>query len=175
MQRTPHRGPILVDGNIVLARAPEDEWVVGASARTMAKNKADNVWREIFGMSLAKRLSIGDCYGLTDASEAYENLLSKVHFNGQSMTFVRQMALDEIQNLPNVAPSYAKVVQHLQNYALSRGTDPVHLVRAAGACWEIFYAVPGRKRSKLTTVANFLASIGLVQDGRQMLLAIKPE
>jgi hypothetical protein len=35
--------------------------------------------------------------------------------------------------------------------------------------------VPGRKRSKLTTVANFLASIGLVQDGRQMLLAIKPE
>ncbi len=175
MQRKPHRGPILVNGSKILDRAAEDEWVVGSSAKTVARNKADDIWREIFGMPLSKRLLVGDCYGIATADEAYSLLLEKVQFNKQALTFLRQLALDEIQNLPNVAPAYARVVEHIQNYAITRGTDPVHLVRAAGACWEMFYAVPGRKRSKLTPVANLLASIGLVKDGRQMLLTIRPE
>ena len=175
MKRKPHRGPILVDGDIVLSRAPEDEWVVGASARTVAKNRADDVWREIFGLPLAKRLIIGDCHGLNSADEAYEHLLETVTFSKQALVYLRQLALEEIQNLPNAATHYAKIVHHLQQYALSKGTEPNHLVRAAGACWEMFYAVPGRKRSSLAPVAYLLSAIGLVKDGRQMLTAIQPE
>lgn len=175
MLRKPHRGPILVDGNVVLSRAPEDSWVVGSSAKTVERNRADEVWRDMFGMPLAKRLMVGDCYGLTSADEAYEHLLNTVDFNKQALNYLRQLALEDIQNLPNAAVNYANIVSHLQQYVLSRGTEPVHLVRAAGACWELFYAVPNRKRTKLAAVAYLLSSIGLVKDGRQMLMAINPE
>ena len=173
-QRKPHRGPILVDGQKILARAPEDEWVVGASAKTVQKNRADDVWKEMFGLPLEKRLLIGDCHGMSSADEAYQHLLNSVQWNNHAVHCLRQLAIEEIQNLPNVAPIYARIVRHIQDFALTRGTDPNHLVKVAAACWELFYAVPGRKRDKLTAVAHLLAAIGLVKDGRQMLMAINP-
>lgn len=174
VQRDPHRGPILVDGQKILARLPEDEWVIGSSAKTVAKKRADEVWEEMFGMPLSERLSTGDCKGIKTGEEAYERILSLVSWNRKVRDYFRMLAIMEIPNLPNAAPVYNDITHTIQGYVLTHGADNNDLVRLAGLCWKLYYAVPYRKRKDLTAVAQLLAGIGLVQDAREMMLGINP-
>lgn len=173
-QRKPHRGPILVDGAKIMARLPEDEWVVGSSAKTVERKRADEVWVDMFGMSLKQRLSTGECYGMKTGEEAYQHLMDTVKWSRKAVDFFRQLAIQEVQNLPNVAPIYLRMTRTIQNYVRTRGADANDLVQIGAMCWEIYYAVPARKRSALTPLPYLLSSIGLVKDGREMLLAIAP-
>lgn len=173
VQRKPHRGPILVDGAKILGRAPEDEWVVGTSAKTVERNKANDAWENIFGMSLNERLLLGDCVGFNTADAAYQHLLDTVSFHQSVVRFFREIAVREIQNLPNAAKPYDRLVKAIQKYALSRGTDNVPLVDMAAACWQLFNAVPRSKRGNMQPVANLLGALGLTNDARELHLVIR--
>jgi hypothetical protein len=172
-QRKPHRGPLLVRGQHILDRLPEDKWVVGSSAKTVERNRADQVWEDLFGMPLRERLGMGACAEHKTADEAYAYLLDQVTFSKLVLKYMRDMAIDDIQNLPHVAPVYASMVRSLQEFVRSKGEARQELVRIAGLTWRLYNEVHHRHRSKLTMLPYMLAALGLPADGREMALKMK--
>jgi hypothetical protein len=167
MLRAPHRGPLAVDGDIVLARYPEEEWLVGASADTQEKNKSDRWAKNLFGMTLTKRLQTGECKGTKTAEEALDVLVSKVTWNSRLLDVIRQLTLNKVAELPNATEPFLALIRHTQDYGLQQ--DAQSLVEAAGAAWRLAAAVQPRHRVLVVNqVATVLMYLGLMKDALEV-------
>lgn len=161
ISRGPHRGFLVVDGSKVLEGKPEQEWYKGNSKDTIEKKRADAWALDTFGMTMTKRMSLGECAQSSSAQEAYDILERKVKF-----TSGLRVALEEAQGkqIYKVAPApFASLVQNLQVYQASKAK--ANLVKAAACVWQIMETLPPSKQQDYKRLCMFLlASLGLALD-----------
>jgi hypothetical protein len=100
VQRKPHRSPVAVDGDAILARRPEEEWLAGSSARSAEKRSGDQWAMDVFGMTLTKRLTTGDCSGLKSADEAILHLSEKIVYSRKVSEYVRKLSMNGVAEMP---------------------------------------------------------------------------
>ena len=172
VNRKPHRGPLVVDGDLILGRQPEEDWYVGSSADTIQKKKADQVWLEMFGMTPAKRLETGDCTGLKSTDEAYGLLLTKVQWSNRLATHLRNLTIVGVSEISNCALPFTQLVRNMQNAATTM--EAADLVKVTASIWSLADAAPPKQREKVTRdLASMLACMGLQKDARDLLLRYK--
>jgi len=165
-----HRGPRLVDAETVLDRQPMETWWMDSSAKTEEKKAGDAYFKEIFGMSLSKRLSVGECAGCRDASEALATLVSKIGMNPRDRRvgdLFRAMTRQRIEEIARVGAHYTVFHQRLSSYIADNQLDD--LMGAQAALWRMAYAMPPRKWGEyIPFLVRFLALLGLSNDARAM-------
>ena len=158
-----HRSAVIVDGAAILAHEPEENWLTGSSKDRSDKMRADEWGIERFGMTINKRLSVGECSGLKGPDEAMEKLLGRVSFSVAVVEYAKDLVLMGVHELPRATEHYASFVRNMQTFAYSR--NPRYLVAVAAATWQIADGLPPKKRSEvLPTLVRIMAALGLIKD-----------
>lgn len=159
-----HRGPVLVDGDAILARLPEDKWLVGSSAERRRKQDAQEWALERFGMTTYTRLSTGECDGLEGADKAMEHLLRTVQWHPRLVDYVRTLTVEEVHEIPRAQPHFNDLARSLQDFAKTQNARS--LVYAAAAVWRIADSIPPSKlRGEIVaTLVSILYVLGLKKD-----------
>ncbi len=167
MQRAPHRGPLVVDGDKILARMPEDAWLAGSSADTLEKKKGDAWAKDMFGMTFTKRMETGECRGAKTPEEALESLAKKVTCGKRVLDYIRIMTVNKVAELPNAAGPFMGMIKNIQEYSMSYNT--VNLVYAVGKIWSLADAVQPRHRPLvIDNLARMLTLMGLAFDAVEL-------
>jgi hypothetical protein len=162
-----HRGPRIVDATALLDRQPMDSWWAGSSANTELKKSGDAWAQEIFGMTLARRLSIGECAGCQTPDDALAQLLSKLAWDNRITDSFRALSLNKVQELPRTAAPYNNLHESLLTYC--RTGKIGNLVDAQAAIWRLAYSIPPSRRvDYVPSLVRMLALMGLVKDGLTM-------
>ena len=160
----PHRGPGLVDADMILAREPEEEWFVGSSKDYREKLRADQWSLEKFGMTTTLRLQIGECAGLAGVDEAMEHLIRTVRFDKYHVfPAIEGLTFAEVHEVPRVALFYARLVEELTFYMEDRKAE--HLVRMAAQVWRIAENAPPKLLPEIVpNLMRLLVTLGLTLD-----------
>jgi len=163
-----HRGPVLVDGDRILAGEEEENWFIGASADHRFKLSADEWSIQKFGMTTTMRLRIGNCAGLGGVDEAMEYLIktvaySPVHYKDAFANLARS----GIAELPTVLPYVTEFTDSMfEFHNENRAKD---LVSASAALWRIDDHVPPRYgRNIIPHLMRMLVVFNLRQDALAM-------
>lgn len=163
-----HRGPRIVDAFRVLDRQPIEDWWYGSSKDTEQKKNADQWALDTFGMTLHKRMSLGDCVGSKDADDALAKLVSKITDPSDVSGYIRNLTLNKLQEIPRVMPYYERLVQSIASYYAEKTID--NLVTAQAAVWRIVYNIPPSKRKDYTrNLASILAALNLKRDAMSLI------
>lgn len=167
--RKSHRGPVVVDGHSILSRAPESMWLAGSSAARAEKQQGDQWAVSTFGMTLTKRVSLGECKGAKNPEEALDKLAGKVHWNKPKVSSVlREMALHGVQELPNMAGPYADLVRSVQSYHLQQTRGAI--IGTVASIWRMADKVQPRHRKDVDSyLAMLLTELGLSKDAIAIL------
>ena len=163
-----HRGPVLVDGDAILAKLPEEEWFVGSSADHREKLRADEWAIERFGMTTTMRMRTGVCKGATSIDEAMEILLRTVRWNNQAVyDALRSLTVSKIFDITNALPHLNSIIQHIQNFPHESHAE--ELVLAAAAVWRTANALsPSKYDEYIPYLMRILTVIGLGKDAIAM-------
>ena len=162
-----HRGPRIVDGNAVLNRQPMNEWWEGSSKDTEQKKSGDQWALETFGMTVSKRLSVGECAGAADPDEALAILVSKIKWGNQIAHWFREMTRNKIQEVPRIVAEYSVLHEHLLKYTDNKQVG--HLMQAQASLWRIAYSLPPTKRHLyIPFLMRILIVMGLAKDAGAM-------
>lgn len=161
-----HRSPRLVSSENVLAELPIAEWWTGSSADAEQKKRADEWAINIFGMTTAKRLDIGECAGM-DVENAIAHLTTTIEMrNLTSFTAIfKSLGLVEVNRFTKVSPHYETLHRSLVEFASTRKVDS--LITMQAAIWRMAYGLPpqAEKRSEIiSTLAGLLLVLGLKKD-----------
>lgn len=172
-----HRNARQVDGFAVLDRKPMNEWWLGGSQKAEI-NKQGDAWAiDVFGMPLAKRLSIGDCADAGDAEQALAVLLSKFRFNPynkQVIRFLQELVHTGVNEMPKAAQHYTKLIASLQDYMHNPIVD--NLMNAQAAIWRMVFTVkPSSRKEVLPNLMGLLASMGLTKDALEVAKIAKTQ
>lgn len=161
VHRKAHRGFLIVDGSNILNRLPEEEWYKGSSKDTLEKRRADSWAIDTFGMTLTKRLSLGECEFAETANEAYSILENKARVTNSVPVAIQELSSIGVEKY---APSaFASLVQSLKMYYLYG--ESIHLIKAVAATWRIIEEIPpSRQPDYKKPCMLMLASFGLAKD-----------
>jgi len=169
VQRKAHRGPIVINGSALLLKLTEDQWLIGASANRYEKQLADRWAEGLFGMTSTKRLSTGECKGLTSVDDAISKIMESVVFEANCRPAIRSMTLSELHKLPNVGEPFSNLAQAIQVYLAEGKKDKSHLVYAVGHAWAMVEkAQPKSKTLVAEKVSNLLIYMGMKKDALEM-------
>ena len=166
-----HRGPRIVDGDAILSRLPLSHWWAGSSKDTEQKKSADQFALDTFGMTLNRRLTIGECRGsgARDIDEALAIVTSQVTWNPDAARWFASVTRNKIQELPRIAADYSKLHEALLYAQKTRRVD--HLVNAQAAVWRIAYNLPPRRRGEfIPDLSRILIRLGMTKDAQAMLI-----
>lgn len=163
-----HRTPRIVNGMKILINAPIDEWWEGSS-KDAEQRKAGEAWAiDTFGMTLAQRLSVGDCRTATTAEEAIAELATKVAWSNRIVEYVRVLSGSKVQSNRLVLPHYEELIKSLSAFAETRKTS--ELMDAQAAVWRMAYRVRPSDRAKhIPILARTLFVMNLPEDAQHML------
>jgi hypothetical protein len=164
-----HRSTVLVNGNAILARQPEDEWLVGSSKKHAEKVRGDAWSFEVFGMTLTQRLTTGECKGEPDADVALAGLIGKVKITCHFLDLIKNLTETGAAEMPRASEHYARLVQTYQAYYLTHKV--AHLIELQAAIWRLGVTTPPSKRQQVIPVlARMLANMTLPKDSMAILL-----
>ncbi len=167
IHRKAHRGPLIVAGDRILAHLPEESWYAGSSADTQEKNRADQVAKQTFGMSLAQRLDTGDCKGSKAADEALAAILAKLQWSNRVLDQIRTLTLNKVMEVQPCTLPFTNLIRFAQAYVSEPGLD--HLVKLVATTWTLADECPPKKRELVVpTCARILALVGLLKDARDI-------
>jgi len=160
-----HRGPVLVNGEAILARRTEEEWFVGSSADHREKLRADEWSLARFGMTTTMRLRIGECADLAGVDKAMEHLLSGVRWSPVHLRdAILNLTKTQVTELPRVAEDFATFVENIQCF--EETTKAENLVYAAAAIWRIADKIsPSQRTVVIPHLMRILVILGLNKDG----------
>ena len=163
-----HRGPVLVDADIILARKPEEEWFVGSSKDHREKLRADQWSLEKFGMTTTLRLQLGECAKLSGVDEAMEHLIRAVRFNKHHVfAAIEGLTFAEVHEVPRVGLFYATLIEELTFYMEDRKAE--HLVKMAAQVWRIAENAPPKLLPEIVpNLMRLLVTLGLTLDAMAM-------
>jgi hypothetical protein len=163
-----HRGPVLVDGQKILAKENEEAWLAGSSADRLEKQKADEWAIERFGMSSWTRLHLGETKGLTGVDEAWEHLLNSVAWNPVHATDNLENLVNlGIYSIPQVLEDMELLVRYLRRANISPNAEDILGVVAAS--WRIADLLPPSKRMVyIPFLMRILVAVGLTKDALAM-------
>ncbi len=159
-----HRGPVLVDANMILVGQPEEEWFVGSSKNYREKLRADQWSLEKFGMTTTLRLQLGECAGLAGVDEAMEHLLRAVRFDRNHVfPAIEGLTFAEVHEVSRIGLFYATLVEELVFYMEDRKAE--HLVRMAAQVWRIAENAPPTLLPEIVpNLMRLLVTLGLTLD-----------
>lgn len=162
-----HRGPRIVDAYAIIERKPMEDWWFGSSKSTEEK-KAGDAWAEdVFGMTLAKRTSIGECEDALSADEALSMLVSNIRWNSNLLPLFRNITKDKIQEIKRVDSHYTKLHEHLSSYTKTMKVDD--LIGAQAAIWRMAYNLPpSRRQDYIPNLMRMLIVMNLKRDAIAM-------
>jgi hypothetical protein len=159
-----HRGAVIVDGNVVLARQPCETWPAGSSKDYHEKLEGDAWAISLFGMTAYARCHTGECDGM-NIDEALEFLKYNTFWDGRIPNYIRRLTELEVPDM--AAEPWGAMVQAFQEYRDTRVA--MRLVDAVGACWKLANAIPPRKRSTAYPgIQAILVLMGLPKDAMAM-------
>lgn len=144
------RGYVIVNGDNILERMPEEDWFAGATKDRKDKDR----WSiETFGMPLERRRKIGVCKGFKTEEECVLALSNRAYYTSDLIKLVRVMGITGINDL---APSsYASLVSAVQE------ADPL---KTAASLHRMVSEAGRRKKQVLPSVMVGLTKIGLIAD-----------
>ena len=164
VQRKPHRTPVRVDGDNILRRLPEDEWLIGTSARTSEKKRGIQWEVEMFGMPTAKRMRTGVCLGQSDAEACIRTLESHLVWDQRATDVIRSMSMAGVAEIGEVSSDFAELIRAAQMFMLE-GRQVSHLLTVAARAWSMAAKVKSRNTGiVIPLVADLLTLIGLGLD-----------
>jgi hypothetical protein len=152
-----HRGPRLVNGDAILERRDMEAWWVGSSAETEARKRGDAWALDTFGMTEARRLSVGDCRGCKSIDEALAVIAGRIAYSQQLNHQYRELTILKVGELPRVAGHCDALRTHLVNYEETNSVGS--LVQAHAAVWRIANTIPPRKRQEVYPVLMRMMAI----------------
>lgn len=162
VQRNPHRSPVIVDGSMILARAPESDWLAGSSLKSAEKKQGDQWAIMNFGMPLEKRYLTGNCRLSHTPDEAIHLILANVKYDWQIGPRVKSLGQQKVHEMPRCSEPYASMVRHLQAFATG---DAAAAVGFVAAIWRLAYALqPGKRSQVIPTLSAILMYAGLQHD-----------
>jgi hypothetical protein len=162
-----HRSARIVDAHTVLSRSPMDDWWYGSSKETEI-SKSGSLWSmNIFGMTTAKRLSIGECEGLDDPETALATLAGKIRYNARIVDYFRDMTVADVHLDHKVTVHYEKLHEHLHSYVHTQEIGD--LMGAQAAIWRMAFNIPPRKRRVgIPYLMRLLVLMNLTKDATAM-------
>jgi len=146
------------------------DWWVGGSKDTEDKKDGDAWAIETFGMTLHKRLEIGECTGATGPDEALAILVTKVNLNladKRVLTCFREMTRAKVQEIPRVTVHYEAFAEAITLFNGSKAIGD--LMAAQAALWRMAYNLPPSKRTEYVPhLQRFLVLMNLRKDAGAM-------
>jgi len=164
-----HRNARIVNGDAILERLPLNEWWFGSSRATEDKKLGDAWAIDLFGMTVAKRIGMGECARAKTADDAMAVLAEKVRFDRTPLlAHLRSLAANKISEVSRAALAYTRLHERLLEY--TRTGDVRNLIHAQAAVWQIADQLPPTKRpAYIYDLAGILTRLGLIKDAGALL------
>jgi hypothetical protein len=140
---------------------------VGSSKKTEQK-KAGDAWAvETFGMTITKRLSVGECADDDTADMAIATLLNKIAWNDKVIVKFRDITNTAMQENARVAPHYERLHRALHDY---KKTNKIgSLIEAQAAVWRMAYTTkPSDRQENIPELVRMLVLLNLRKDATAM-------
>lgn len=160
---------VLVDGNAIVSRYPEDEWLAGTSKRRLEKERGDQWAISVFGMTTTTRLRTGDCQDCATAEEALNKLAERIKFGMGALQIIRSLSEQGVQDMPNMQAPFTKLLRSTQEFAYGRSKG--HLLQSVAAVWEMAGGcIPIKRAEIIPSLSRLLYFYGLIIDAADLYL-----